>query len=358
MRINKIMQLKDLKFPRANGRKNIQASGYLLIIFTIILSGCKAFPGSGKVSPTATPQPFSSPTPGPLGSANNPLVLGFVNPESDQKINDAGTLISQELTAYSLLSSRAEFYPDYASLLKDMSQGKTHIAWLPPATYLDAHQKGTASISLLSNHFGVFFYGTQFLANKASNFLPAYNPLTGTNTQDEKKTLEQFKDKRPCWVGTDSLSGYYVPLGILNENEIPVLPGAFLQNHPAVIRALYIRGICDFGVTFAHMGDPRTASVVQSDLTDAIDQIPVIYQSEAVIPNLGLAYSFLIPQEMRKQLDAFFLSLPGIDANQKTLSSALNYEIQGLQKVDDSIYDRLRKILDASGANLESLVGW
>jgi hypothetical protein len=57
-------------------------------------------------------------------------------------------------------------------------------------------------------------------------------------------------------------------------------------------------------------------------------------------------------------LDAFFLSLPGIDANQKTLSSALNYEIQGLQKVDDSIFDRLRKILDASGANLESLVGW
>jgi hypothetical protein len=55
MKINKIMQLKDLKFPRANGRKNIQASGYLLIIFTIIISGCKAFPGSGKVSPTATP---------------------------------------------------------------------------------------------------------------------------------------------------------------------------------------------------------------------------------------------------------------------------------------------------------------
>jgi len=322
------------------------------------LSACGLINSRDLPTPTASQLTFSTPTPAPLGDPDNPLILGFINPENDQMIIDSGTKLSQELAAYLTLSTQPKFYPDYRTLVDDLKNGKTQIVWLPPATYLYTHEKGMVDVSLLSNHFGVYFYGTQFLANKVSGFTPSFNPITGINNQKTKQALSLFKDKRPCWVGTDSLSGYYVPLGLLNENEIPVLSGAFLQNHPAVVRALYIRGICDFGVTFAHLGDPRTASAVQADLTDALEQIPVIYQTDAIIPNLSLAYAENIPQEMRKTLDAFFIAQMGDELKRQTISSALDYEIQDLQKVDDSVFNRLRIILDASGVDLQNLVGW
>ncbi len=330
----------------------------IVAILAVVVPSCALLPASKEATLTPSPAVFSTPTLAPVGSQENPLVMGFLNPQNDPAILSAGASLSDDLAAYSLLAIKAEYFPDYKTLMENLAQGKVHIFWLPPATYLHAHDRGLATISLLSNHFGVYSYGTQFLANQASEFDRAYDPVSGTNRMTAEQSLAQFKDKRPCWVGPDSLSGYYVPLGILNENHIPVLPGAFLQNHSAVVRALYIRGICDFGVTFALLGDPRTASTVQNDLTDALDQIPVIYQSEGIIPNLGLAYSYNVPVEMQKNLDDFFLSVIKNEQERGTLSTALDYEIQNAQKVDDSVYDRLRELLKSAGVDLQSLVGW
>lgn len=330
-----------------------------VILFTLFLLSACNFSGSDqKLTTTPEQIQFSTPTPEELGSAGNPIVFGFINPLNDPAITTAGDSLSREAANYLLLSTRAEYFPEYNSLMQAISGGKVHLAWLPPATYIYAHGRGLANVSLLSNHFGVYSYGSQFLANKASGFETSFNPVTGVNARSIPQSLLQFKDKRPCWVGTDSLSGYYVPLGILNENKIPVLPGAFLQNHPAVVRALYIRGICDFGVTFAHLGDPRTASVVLNDLTDALDQIPVIFQTDAVIPNQALVYTFNLPTEKQDALDGFFTSMIKDQQKRQNLSTALDYEIQDLQKVDDSVYNRLREILIAAGVDLQSLVGW
>jgi phosphonate transport system substrate-binding protein len=329
-----------------------------ILLFTLSLTACSILPGSNKITPTSSPDVFNSPTPSPIGSAENPLILGFVNPQNDPSIVAAGNKVRDDLAAFSLLSTKAIFYPDYKTLMNDLAAGKAHVIWLPPATYIHAHDRGLATISLLSNHFGVYSYGTRFLANQASGFSQGFDPVSGTNRSTTEQSLAQLKDKRPCWVGLDSLSGYYVPLGLLNENKIPVLPGAFLQNHPAVVRALYIRGICDFGVTFSHLGDPRTASSVLSDLTDSLDQIPIIYQTDAIIPNLGLAYSYNVPMDFRKLLDEYYISSIKNDQDRQTLTNALNYEIQDVQKVDDSVYDRLRELLKASGADNQSLVGW
>jgi hypothetical protein len=39
----------------------------------------------------------------------------------------------------------------------------------------------------------------------------------------------------------------------------------FTYNYNAIIRALYIQGICDFGVTYALTGDPLTSSDILSN---------------------------------------------------------------------------------------------
>jgi uncharacterized membrane protein affecting hemolysin expression len=46
------------------------------------------------------------------------------------------------------------------------------------------------------------------------------------------------------------------------------------------------------------------------------------------------------------------------EQDRQSLSKVLDYEIQDIKKIDDSVYDRLREVLNASGAETQSLVGW
>ena len=68
--------------------------------------------------------------------------------------------------------------------------------------------------------------------------------------QDAAVALAQFADKKPCWSDETSASGYVIPLGYLNANQIVTKPAAFVQGHPTVVRSLYATGICDFGATY------------------------------------------------------------------------------------------------------------
>lgn len=331
----------------------------LAILFLATLSACGNYDTSKeKVPPTAT-QVNEQPTATleVLGSEQNPFVMGLVLNEGQEDADTGEDLIDKffESTGSHL---EIRYYPDYASLLLDMRIGAAHIAWLPPATYIFLHELGAADVSLLSNHFGVYMLGSQIVANKDSGFTSFFDPATGKNTADISRALAQFEDQRPCWVSVNSLSGYLVPLGLFIQNDIPLLDGVYTQNHTSVIRTLYIRGVCDFGATFALSGDPRTSSAVLEDLTDAMEQVIVVYRTDGIIPNNNLSYSPIIPPDIRRDLDAFFLEQARTDEGRTLLSSLTNYEINGLMKVDDSIYNQLRELLTLTGVDLSTLIGW
>jgi phosphonate transport system substrate-binding protein len=303
-------------------------------------------------TPTATPSPTNTPEPKPLGSPENPVTIGFVSNESDAG-NQLAAMI-QQASGYAVASKPL---PDDEAVLREMRAGTVHLGWLPPFTYLFANQEGFAKVMLVSNHFGVYGYGTQFLANIESGITPFFNPATNANTGEAENVLAQFAGKKPCWVSPTSASGYVVPNGLLAQNDVHVVPGAFLQDHTAVIRALYIKGICDFGVTFALSGDPRTALSLQ-DLPDVQQRIQVIWRSESVIPNQGLFGLPELPEDMRKNLSDAFLSIAKTDPGRATLSAAFQYDIQDLAAVDDTVFDPLRLLLKQSGVDLTSLIGY
>jgi phosphonate transport system substrate-binding protein len=309
--------------------------------------------------PTATfiPLPTVTPTPLPLGIDDNPLILGIVSESSDPKALAAADQITksiQQLTGY-VMTARS--YPSYSLLVSDMSVGKVQIAFLPPLTYLYAKQLGYASVVMLTNHFGVYQYGSRFFANVASQFNSYYDPAKDRSTADAGTALAQFQGKRPCWVDSTSPSGYVAPLGIFKSRNIDLENGAFLSSPVGVIRALYITGICDFGVTFSTTGDPRTSPAVTQDLTDAMNRIVVIWQSDPVIPNLNLSFHPSIKPDMRDDLIYGFKDLLKDDAGKAALSTANNYEILDLKQVDDTVYDPLKDLVKQTGIDLLSLVG-
>jgi phosphonate transport system substrate-binding protein len=123
-------------------------------------------------------------------------------------------------------------------------------------------------------------------------------------------------------------------------------------------RALYIKGICDFGATFGLLGDPRTASAVIEDLPDAQQRVIILWQSEPIIPTLSVAFHPDVPLDVRRRLTQSLQDA----VREKEISTVLSrlnggYDIQNFKIVDDSVYDPLRAAIAVLGVDLSSFLG-
>ncbi len=340
----------------------------ILIIFTA-LSACQY--GSSTLStPTTTQSPTviststitataesQAETPEPPGTANNPLVISFISEKLDPKVKVNGDKVAEQLSQLTGYKIESEVSPTYDWTLKGMADGAVHMAWLPPLTYIYANQQGFARVVLLSNHFGVYKYGTQFLANASSGLRSYFDPVRNQDIGDTLNSLSQLKGKQPCWVDPSSSSGYLLAAGLLKLNNIPVKDGIFLLSHTSVVRALYITGICDFGVTYALAGDPRTAAAVQQDLPDALDKVTILWISDPVIPNYCLALLPSLPDDMQKKISQGMLELVKTDEGKAALTAANNYDIQDFKAASDADYDPLLKMVNVMGISLDTMLG-
>jgi phosphonate transport system substrate-binding protein len=260
-------------------------------------------------------------------------------------------------------ASRQSGYPirvvlvdSYDEVLLGLEDFSVHAAWLPPSTYLIAERKQLVSVAALINQFGVYMIGVQFLANVDGGFTTYFNPQDNSSSAPASQALSQFRGMRPCFTEPTSPSGYIVPGGILLEAGVAFLEPVAAQTTSTVIRALYYPGICDFGATYAISGDPRTASNLQ-DLPDLLDRVVVLWQSEPVIPNLNLSIHQKLPREMREAMARAFLEANSDAIGLELISDALNYEVQGLRPATDADYERLRQLVQITGANLRESMG-
>lgn len=316
---------------------------------------------SATPSPTPTPDfaltPFPTATVAPIGTDDNPIRLALIaNSDASQVRLQAGIDIASQLTEATGLTVHAQTYPDYPTLIAALQQGQLHIAFLPPLTYLYARERDLVQVKLLANHFGVYLYGTQLIANQASGFTPYFDSKTGQNTVEPGEALQQFAGKRPCWTDPGSPSGYIYPIGILKANNIETANPSIVQSHAGVIRALYVQGICDFGATYAGMGDPLSSNSV-SDLPGVQNQIVVLWRSDPVIPNLNVSFSTILPDDIQDRLSGAFMNYAQTDEGRNALSLANDYDIKDLQQYDDTIYDALRDSVNQSGTALINFIG-
>ncbi|HZW04935.1 MAG TPA: PhnD/SsuA/transferrin family substrate-binding protein, partial [Anaerolineaceae bacterium] len=282
---------------------------------------------------------------------------GFVNATGDAEATGAGRELAVRLTVQTGFAIQSRVFPSAPELVEALQDGEVHAAWLQPLTYLYAHSRGIADVSLLTNHFGTYYYGTQFFANVESSFSSYYDAVTNTNLADAQSALAQLGGKTPCWVDTDSVSGYILPAGILSEIGVQVNTGVIARTATNVIRTLYITGVCDFGATFGVTGDPRTASAVLDDLPDARERVMVLWRSDAIIPNLNLSFLPNLPGEVRQIVEQALVELVKSEEGKTLLSQANQYDIEDLRSVDDSIYDPIRGAVQRTNTDLNDVLG-
>lgn len=310
-----------------------------------------------ELTPTSTPTPRPSPTPTmpPLGTFGNPIVIGFIPPQNNlgtSAIDDFVNALADE-TDYVIESF---FYPDFQALSAALLDGEIHLTWLRPFEYLYLNQEGAAEVMLMTNHLGVYAYGVQFMAHRNRGFLPYFNPETNQPIGEPIDALQQLSGTRPCLINPQSIPGNFVPLGLLASASTPTLAPVFTYSYNAIIRALYIQGICDFGVTFALTGDPLTSSDIIHNLPDVQEQIMIIWRSEAIIPNLNLSASPSLPTFIRFRLEEAMIRIADVPPGLTMISTALDYDVEALRSIQDHFYNPLRSVIAPLELDLEAIL--
>lgn len=271
-----------------------------------------------------------------LGTADNPIIMSFVPSGDTPEILASGEVIAQMITEKTGLQIKTNVANSYAAVVEAMGAGQAHVGWLAPFSYVVAHQKGYADVGLSTVRFGSDHYGFQIIANVDSGI----------------SSVTDISGKKMCWTDKLSTSGYVTPFGYLRDagvDQATLDAGEFIGGHSGVVRAVY-QGQCDAGATFV---DARGS--VESDFPDVKEKVVQVYVSEPFIPNDTVSYAKDVPQDIRDKITNALLEIAGTDAGKAALESV--YEIEGLQKVDDTFFDELRVILDGSGLDIEALAG-
>jgi len=302
------------------------------------------------VTPTDTaPAPFST---AELGLAENPLILVLPPAADSQAQIDAAKVIASQFTQRTGYTVVTVIPDSSAALLEALEKGNAHIVLLDPYTYELAYQRDLVHASYAVLKDGEGKYGAQFLAARKGGFTSYFDEKTGENTTaDAAVALAQFANKKPCWSDETSLSGYVIPLGYLNENQIVTKPAAFVEGHPTVVRSLYASGICDFGATYI---DARKFPSLEDEFPDLVEQVMVIWRIPAIIPNNVLAFSTDMPDGMR---DLFASLVPAIlQTDEGKAAFKIVYDIEEVEAVNDGYYEDFHIYVDESGLDLTTLV--
>lgn len=331
----------------------------LILLAVVSAAGCAIpvqidLPGRATATPSPTITPTTiPPTPeAPLGTEANPVVVALPPTLLPQgPVLSAGEVLTSLLKKQTGYEFAAVIPPNEAELIDAFGRGNAHIASLSPVGYLLASDGGRAEAAFAREQDGEIFYGAELIAPAEPDFLSYYDPVEGANLAEARIALAQFAHKKPCWTDRSSPSGYVVPLGVLKKAGVLTREPAFLNSHPAVVRALYAGGICDFGGTYV---DAMLYPGLEDELPEVTDRIAVIWRIPDIIPYETLVFSSRLPVEMRRLLTRTFVDLmqtPDGRAAMQTL-----YGFSAMQVVNDGQYAEFRSVVSASGLDLKSLI--
>ena len=301
-----------------------------------------------EVTPTDTAQPFPT---AELGLAENPLILALPPSATSQAQIDAAKVIASQFTERTGHTVVTVIPESEAALVEALGKGNAHIVLLEPYAYELAYQRGWVRAAYAVLKDGEGKYGAQFIAARKRGFESYFDEGTELNTADAKIALAQFKDKKPCWSDETSPSGYVIPAGYLNENQVVIKPPAFVQGHPTVVRSLYASGICDFGATYI---DARKFPSLEDEFPNLIEQVIIVWRIPDIIPYEILAFSTNMPQEMRDLLANAIPAMMQTTAGKAAFKTT--YDIEEMQAVNDAYYDEFRRYVNLSGIDLTTLV--
>lgn len=269
-----------------------------------------------------------------LGTEENPIIFSFVPSGDTPEIIESADIMADLLSEKTGYVINGEVATSYTAVIEAMGTGKAHMGTLATFAYILAHEKYGVDCALVSVRYGTPYYKGQIIAGVDTGI----------------KTLEDIEGKTVCWVDATSASGYIIPRIMLKA--VGVDPDTDLAqqieagSHDAVALSVY-KGDCDCGATYIDARDK-----IEEDYPDVKEKTVLVTESPE-IPNDGLQFIKDFPADMRVKIVNAFLEIMETEEGVEAMGKAYGWE--AVIEKDDSFYDEFRKILDASGIDVEEL---
>jgi phosphonate transport system substrate-binding protein len=270
------------------------------------------------------------------------LVFGAVPSEESSSLVESYQKILDVLEAE--LGLEVEFFQatDYAGIIEGQVAGNVHLAQYGPFSYVLAGTRG-ATLDIA----GVMTDGPDIEPGYQS-----YGIALASNTK--VNSIEDFAGKVVCFVDPASTSGYLYPsegllsAGIDLENGItPVFAGG----HDASVLSVK-NGDCEVGFAFDAMVDKNL--IESGDIAEG--EIKTVWKSE-VIAGSPLAMLGSLPESLKAEIKRIIIEQANVDA---LVASGIcttvddcgltDEKIWGYVEKDDSFYDGVRKVCEATGS--------
>ncbi len=270
-----------------------------------------------------------------LGTEENPLIWALVPSGESDTVLTGFTAVTDIIYDETGIVIEPFVATEYAGVIEALSADppKAHIASLATFAYLVAAERGVAEAALVSVRYGS----------------PVYNGQIFVRADSGLETLADLAGKTFCRPDPLSTSGWIIPsielqaAGVNPETDLAEVVDA--GSHDAAVAGVY-NGDCDAGSSYV---DARTN--LEEDYADVMDVIKVISVS-VDIPNDGVQYSPVVPQELRDQIDGALMTMGETEAGAEALDTA--YSWSELIERGDDFYDPFRQVLDAAGIDIES----
>jgi phosphonate transport system substrate-binding protein len=272
----------------------------------------------------------------PLGSEENPIIWAFVPSGEMERVASGAQSVADLLFEKTGLYIATNVATEYAGVIEALASDppEAHMASLATFAYVLAADRGVAKAALVSVRYGSPTYNGQLIA-RADSGIRRVSDLRG-------KTFA-----RPDPLST---SGWIIPMltmraaGINPESDLRQIVDA--GSHDSVVAAVYNRDV-DAGATYV---DARTR--IEEDYPDVMEEVVVIEVTED-IPNDGVQFSPVVPQEIREKIVNALLEIAATDEGKNALKTA--YQWTALERHDDTFYDPFRQVLQAAGLDIDEL---
>ena len=226
----------------------------------------------------------------------------------------------------------------YAQLYDQVATGELHVAWMPPAVFVRAHDADDARLLLSTVHARASrYYGVMFVRDDS-----------------DVRAIEDMRGRSVAWVDASSCAGYLFPRLAMAERGIE--PKGFFGeemgggSHERVVEAV-AGGIADAGAGYTHelhldSGEGPSSAWDHVDL--GIEMRPILRSRP--IPNPVLCATRGLPLELEDRIVERLLRAHETDEGARVLAGLLH--VRRFERASMKDYDVVRAALNVTHSQI------
>jgi phosphonate transport system substrate-binding protein len=296
-----------------------------------IAAGC-----SGAVAPPPVAPITPAPAPTPIAKVYIPKELNvqFVPLTNSDTIEAKAKPLAKLLSHRLGIPVKITVAATHSTIVDAMASKKVDIGFLPPSSYVVAHdEKKAADLLLQAGRYGVSDPAGQ---EDKSMLVDAYKSVVVVKADSPIKAIEDLKGKKIAWLDISSSADYIYPYMELRKKNIDLEKD---------VRSIIVKGQ-DKGVKAVLNNEVDAAIVFQEALVKVSKDVPDVYKNTrmiffaTLIPTDTISVRNDMSEEWRKKIADTFIAV-GKDSQYQQLLYEL-FSHRGYMASDDSKFNVVR----------------